>query len=81
MEGALVRELHGIARQAWKCLEVLEAAASMGDLRALPGSELEALRGDRRGQYAIDVQGKFRICFEWPNSAAGPTNVEIEDDK
>lgn len=80
-EGTLVRDLHGVDRQAWRRLEVLEAAASLDDLRSLPGSGLQALRGDRRARYAIGVHGKLRICFEWPNGDAGPTNVEIVDDQ
>jgi len=40
---------------------------------------LEALRGDRAGQYSIRINQQWRICFEWPLSATGPSNVEIVD--
>jgi len=78
-EGAFVREFQGFDRQAWKCLEILEAATSLDELRALPSNRLEALRGDRRGQHRIRINEQWRICFEWPKGAAGPSNVEIMD--
>jgi proteic killer suppression protein len=40
---------------------------------------LEALHGDRQGQYSIRVNDQWRICFEWPESLSGPVNVEIVD--
>jgi len=45
----------------------------------LPGNRLEALPGDRKGQYSIGVNDEWRICFEWPNRAPEPSNVEIVD--
>jgi proteic killer suppression protein len=38
-----------------------------------------ALAEDRKGQYSIRVNDKWRICFEWSENAAGPSNVEIVD--
>ena len=52
---------------------------SLKDLAALPGNRLEALKGDRQGQYSIRINDQWRIRFEWPNSASGPINVEIVD--
>ena len=48
-------------------------------LRALPGNRLEALSGDRAGQLSIRINEQWRICFEWPADAPGPSNVEIVD--
>ncbi|WP_334147262.1 type II toxin-antitoxin system RelE/ParE family toxin [Hyphomicrobium sp.] len=78
-DGTLVREFQSFDRQAWKRLEILDAASSLDDLRALPSNRLEALRGDRRGQLSIRINSQWRICFEWPKGAAGPSNVEIVD--
>jgi proteic killer suppression protein len=75
----LVRAFQGFARQAYKRLEILEAAASLEDLRGLPSNRLEALKGDRASQYSIRVNEQWRICFEWPRGASGPSQVEIVD--
>ena len=55
------------------------AAISLADLRGLPSNRLEALRGDRAGQYSIRINQQWRICFEWQAEAPGPSNVEIVD--
>ncbi len=78
-DGSFVREFQGFDRQAWKRLEILDAASGLDELRALPSNRLEALRGDRGGQYSIRINLQWRICFEWPPGAAGPSNVEIVD--
>jgi proteic killer suppression protein len=77
--GEPVRPFRGFARQAWKRLEILGAATSLADLAALPSNRLEALKGDRQEQYSIRINRQWRICFEWPGSAIGPSNVEIVD--
>src|ERR1700684_1690212 len=73
------RPSQGFDRQAYKRLEMLDAATGLEDLRALPGNRLEALKGDRPGQYSIRVNMQWRICFEWPQDATGPSSVEIVD--
>jgi proteic killer suppression protein len=77
--GEFVRELQGFARQAYKRLEVLDAATTLTDLAALPSNRLEALKGNRDGQYIIRINAQWRICFEWLQQGAGPVNVEIVD--
>jgi proteic killer suppression protein len=58
-------------------LDMLDAAISLKDLRSPPGNRLEALKGDRRGQYSIRVNDRWRVCFEW--TEAGPSAVEVVD--
>jgi proteic killer suppression protein len=77
--GKLVREFQGFARQAYKRLEILDAAMDLEDLRALPSNRLEALKGDRAGQYSIRINSQWRICFEKSGNATGWANVEIVD--
>lgn len=77
--GERVREFAGFDRQGWKRLEILDAAISLEELRVLPSNRLEALYGDRRGHMSIRVNTQWRICFEWPEGDAGPSNVEIVD--
>lgn len=78
-EGRFVREFQGFARRAYRRLEVLDAATSLDELRALRSNRLEALKGIRAGQFSIRINGQWRICFEWPRGALGPSNVEIVD--
>ena len=59
-------------------LNELDAATAIRDLNR-PGSRLEALRGDRKGQWSIRINVRWRICFKWPKGSNGPTNVEIVD--
>ena len=54
-------------------------ALLVADLAGLPSNRLEALRGDRAGQYSIRINQQWRICFEWLDRALGPSNVEIVD--
>jgi toxin HigB-1 len=77
--GKRVRAFSGFERAARLKLDRMEAATSVKDLSALPGNRLERLKGDRKGQYSIRVNDQWRICFEWPESAKGPSNVEIVD--
>ena len=77
--GEFVREFQGIRDQAYKRLEILDAATSLDDLRGLPSNRLEALRGDRRGLHTIRINRKWRVCFAWPKDAIGPSLVEIVD--
>ena len=77
--GKLVKAFSGIARAARLKLDRLEAAVVLSDLGVLPGNRFEALKGDRKGQYSIRINDRWRICFEWPEETPGPSNVEIVD--
>lgn len=55
----------------------LHRAATLADLAAPPGNRLEALKGDRLGQYSIRINDQWRICFKWTDG--GPADVEIVD--
>ncbi|WP_253451916.1 type II toxin-antitoxin system RelE/ParE family toxin [Neisseria perflava] len=46
-------------------------------MRVPPGNRLEALSGDRQGQYSIRINDQWRICFIWQNGHAA--HVEITD--
>ena len=77
--GEFVRAFQKFEQQAARRLSILNAAPSLETLRALPSNRLEALRGDRAGQYSIRVNQQWRICFEWQDGQSGPDNVEIAD--
>ena len=55
----------------------LHRARTLFDLRVPPGNRLEALKGDRRGQYSIRINQQWRICFRWREGDA--FDVEIAD--
>jgi proteic killer suppression protein len=69
----------GIEQQAWKRLRILGAASNINVLRALRSNRLEALKGDRAGQFSIRINDQWRICFRWPRASPGPIEVEIVD--
>ncbi len=77
--GEFVKAFQGFERQAERRLAILNAAPSLDTLRALPGNRLEALRGDRAGEFSIRINQQWRICFEWSAGEPGPCNVEIVD--
>ena len=66
-----------LLRPAKRKLEMLQAATVLDDLRSPPGNRLEALSGDRAGQYSIRVNDQFWLVFRWAD--AGPMDVEFVD--
>ena len=56
---------------------MIDNAETLNDLRIPPANRLEALKGDRQGQYSIRINDQFRICFNFSDS--GIENVEIVD--
>jgi proteic killer suppression protein len=77
--GKKVGTFGGFERAARLKLDRLDAALSVTDLAALPGNRLEALKGDRKGQYSIRINDQWRICFAWKKGDSGPSEVEIVD--
>lgn len=72
-----MRRFVNIESIAMRKLAMLNRAANLHDLNVPPGNRLEALKGDRRGQFNIRINDQFRICFVWTSS--GPDEVEIVD--
>jgi proteic killer suppression protein len=76
--GLEVRRLPGPVQAAGRRkLKLIDAAVSLESLRVPPGNRLEALRGDRAGQWSIRINDQWRICFLWKNGDA--FEVEIVD--
>jgi toxin HigB-1 len=59
-----------VRKTLYRKLQMLDAAYALIDLRTPPGNRLEALKGDRAGQYSIRVNDQFRLCFSWENGEA-----------
>lgn len=66
-----------IHRTAYRKLLILDAAVKLDDLRVPPGNRLEALKGDRAGQYSIRINDQWRFCFVWND---GVEDLELVDD-
>jgi toxin HigB-1 len=68
-------------QQLWRIvgrkLDQLDSVVALDELRLPPGNRLEALSGDRSGEYSIRINQQYRICFVW--TATGPDQVEIVD--
>jgi toxin HigB-1 len=71
-----VKRFAAIERGARRKLEMLASAVRLEDLRVPPGNRLEALKGNRKGQYSIRINDQWRICFRWND---GAEDVEIVD--
>ncbi len=72
-----VKAFRGFDRVTLRKLVQLHSATTIEDLRFPPGNRLEALKGDRRGQYSIRINQQWRVCFKWRDGNA--ENVEIVD--
>jgi toxin HigB-1 len=66
-----------IRRRAAVRLTQLHAATRLEDLRLPPSNQLEALKGNRKGQCSIRINDQWRICFRFEKGDA--YDVEIVD--
>jgi proteic killer suppression protein len=72
-----IPHFRNIERVARRKLLYLNAAKRLEDLRVPPGNQLEALKGDRKGQHSIRINDQWRICFRWHDGEV--LDVEIVD--
>lgn len=66
-----------LVARAVRKLDMLNAAASLLDLRSPPGNRLEALSGELAGFYSIRVNEQWRLVFRW--DAGGVSDVRLTD--
>ncbi len=59
-----------IQQRALNKLAMISRAASLQDLRVPPSNHLEALKGERSGQFSIRINQQWRICFRWEDGDA-----------
>jgi proteic killer suppression protein len=77
-EGDRPNQFRSLDREAAiDLLLALNAATSLQDLSPLKSVGLHKLKGDRKGQWAMSVNGPWRICFEFRKGDA--YEVEIVD--
>jgi proteic killer suppression protein len=72
-----VRRFRAIECVARRRLLYVHRARVLADLTAPPGNRLESRKGDRRGQFSIRINDRWRICFTWKVGDA--YDVEIVD--
>jgi proteic killer suppression protein len=76
--GLAVRGLSlDMQQTARRKLMQLDAARMIDELRIPPGNRLEALKGDRKGQWSIRINDQWRLCFHWEDGNA--EDVQIVD--
>lgn len=73
--GAARRFPAQLAGRAARKLEYVNLATSLTDLSVPPGNRLHALKGDRKGQYAISINDQYRICFRFDDGDAHDVEV------
>ena len=75
-EGQSPHRFQAIASVAERKLQMLDSARGIEDLRSPPGNRLEALKGNRQGQWSIRVNDQWRVCFRFES---GEALVEMVD--
>ena len=76
-EGGHPKRFRAIETVATRKLAMLDAAKTLDFMRSTPGNRLEALKGDRAGQWSVRINDQWRVCFVWTDE--GPDEVEIVD--
>lgn len=69
----------GIQKVALRKLIMIDAAERLSDLKSPPSNHLEALCGDRIGQFSIRINAQWRICFIPSSNGSDYEKVEIVD--
>jgi len=76
-KGKRIKRFTGIEAAAMRKLALLNVAGTIEDLRVPPGNRLEALKGNRSGQWSIRINDQWRVCFRFKSGTA--YDVEIVD--
>ncbi|MCH7479757.1 MAG: type II toxin-antitoxin system RelE/ParE family toxin [Chloroflexi bacterium] len=66
-----------VVNAALRKLDMINSADDLRNLRVLPGTRLEILRGRLKGFYSIRVNDQWRIVFRWIDGVA--TDVSLTD--
>ena len=75
--GDMPRRFSAIGKVALRKLDMLNSAVAVTDLLSPPGNRLEAMKGNRKGQYSSRINDQWRVCFTWTDGEA--CDVEIVD--
>jgi proteic killer suppression protein len=76
-EGQRVARFRNLETVALRKLAMLNRVLQVEELRIPPNNRLEALKGDRKGQWSIRINDQWRLCFRFLDGRA--FDVEIVD--
>ena len=76
-DGHRVTRFRNIETVAMRKLAMLNRVIRLDELRIPPNNRLEALKGNRKGQWSIRINDQWRVCFRFSNGRA--LDVEIVD--
>ena len=76
-DGQRVVRFRSIETAALRKLAMLNRVVHLAELRIPPSNRLEALKGDRNGQFSIRINDQWRLCFRFDSGRA--LDVEIVD--
>jgi len=68
----LPNQIQEVARRK---LRMVNNAQRIDDLRIPPNNRLEALKGDRAGQWSIRINDQWRVCFAWNDGHASRAEI------
>jgi len=63
------------AEAAQDLIAALDAATSLSDLSPLKSVGLHKLTGSRKGQWAMSINGPWRICFKFKGEHAYDVDI------
>jgi len=66
-----------LCRVARRKLRMIDSVSVLNELKVPPRNYLEALKGDRKGQYSIRINDQWRVCFRYTDGHF--YDVEITD--
>jgi proteic killer suppression protein len=76
-EGQRIARFRNFESVALRKLAILNRVVRIEELRIPPNNRLEALKGDRKGQWSIRINDQWRICFRFLQDRV--LEVEIVD--
>ena len=79
MDGHFVKAFSGFDRALERRLRSIDDATTLQDIRSIKGHRLDALVGDRFGQYSIRINDQYRLCFKWAGDTTGAVEIEVTD--
>lgn len=65
-----------IARKYILRVNLLKQARNLDEVKALPGLNCHPLKGDRKGQWAVNLSGFYRLIFTVSGSALNLACIE-----